>query len=224
MRHKRPSSAALRPPTQDRSRRRRELILKTAAVLIEEQGATQLKMATIAHRAQLPVGSIYQFFPSKESLLRELVVANHDQIRSKIEDKFAEVSSLELFIKRMMRAIDDYFDFFFSSPAYRELWSTTQAWAPLQDFDRDDSLQNARTLARALGRLLPDHDPDQLLAACISYADFSGSIARYAHWIGPPMKDQLLNHFKAMVAADVRRLASNRPRRSSTASAPRAKR
>jgi AcrR family transcriptional regulator len=209
MRHKPSSSAGRRTPTQDRSKRRVELILKTAAALIEEQGATQLKMASIAHRAQLPVGSIYQFFPSKESLLRELVVANHDRIRLRIEADFAEVSSIELFIKRMTRAIDDYFEFFFGSPAYRELWSTSQAWAPLQDFDRDDSLRNARVLARALSKLLPNHDPDLLLAACISYADFSGSIARYAHWIGPPMKDQMLRHFKEMVASDVRRLAQS---------------
>ncbi|MEM8562528.1 MAG: TetR/AcrR family transcriptional regulator [Pseudomonadota bacterium] len=60
-------------PSQARSRERYERMLSAAAELLNEQGYDQLKTVTIAERAGVPVGTVYQFFPNKHSILTVLV-------------------------------------------------------------------------------------------------------------------------------------------------------
>ncbi|MEM8660293.1 MAG: TetR/AcrR family transcriptional regulator [Pseudomonadota bacterium] len=48
-------------------------MLSAAAELLNEQGYDQLKTVTIAERAGVPVGTVYQFFPNKHSILTVLV-------------------------------------------------------------------------------------------------------------------------------------------------------
>ena len=53
-------------PTQARSRARVADILKAAATLLGEVGYDGLSTNLVAERAQVPVGSIYQFFDRKQ--------------------------------------------------------------------------------------------------------------------------------------------------------------
>lgn len=61
-----------RLPQQARSRKRVESILEASRALILEQGATALKMSDIAARADIPIGSLYQYFPTRTSIIASL--------------------------------------------------------------------------------------------------------------------------------------------------------
>lgn len=59
-------------PRQARARDRVESILVAAQRIIEEDGVEPLSTQRIAKVAGIPVGSVYQFFPNKHSIVLEL--------------------------------------------------------------------------------------------------------------------------------------------------------
>src|SRR5215470_408359 len=61
-----PRSGLRKLPTQARSRARVEVILKAAGALLGEIGYDGVTTNLIAERAGVPVGSIYQFFETKD--------------------------------------------------------------------------------------------------------------------------------------------------------------
>lgn len=65
-----------RKPVQQRSQERLERILDACAELLDEVGAGALTTKEIAARAQVPIGTLYQFFTGKQSLLAALARRN----------------------------------------------------------------------------------------------------------------------------------------------------
>lgn len=59
-------------PRQARARDRVEAILTAARSIIEKDGVEPLSTQRIAQVAGIPVGSVYQFFPNKHSIVLEL--------------------------------------------------------------------------------------------------------------------------------------------------------
>ncbi len=70
------TEALRRRPVQQRSQQRLERILDACAELLDEAGAAALTTKEIAARAQVPIGTLYQFFSGKQSLLAALAQRN----------------------------------------------------------------------------------------------------------------------------------------------------
>jgi AcrR family transcriptional regulator len=65
--------AAARAPKRQRGKRRVAELLAAGAAVFAEKGYEAATMTEIAARAGAPIGSLYQFFPSKEALADTLV-------------------------------------------------------------------------------------------------------------------------------------------------------
>jgi AcrR family transcriptional regulator len=61
-----------RVPSQDRSRKRVDAILDGLAELMVERGFEAINTHHVAERANVPVGTLYQFFPNKYALVSAL--------------------------------------------------------------------------------------------------------------------------------------------------------
>ncbi|MDH6195482.1 AcrR family transcriptional regulator [Mycobacterium frederiksbergense] len=70
-----------RQPMQERSRRRVERIRAAALELLETQGLDAVTTRAIAERADVPVATVYQFFPNRDAILQEIVHDHLDQRR-----------------------------------------------------------------------------------------------------------------------------------------------
>ncbi|WP_234706235.1 TetR/AcrR family transcriptional regulator [Mycolicibacterium setense] len=68
-----------RQPVQERSRRRVERIRAAALELLETQGVDAVTTRAIAHRADVPVATVYQFFPNRDAILQEIVSDHLDR-------------------------------------------------------------------------------------------------------------------------------------------------
>lgn len=68
-----------RQPVQERSRRRVERIRAAALELLETQGVDAVTTRAIAHRAEVPVATVYQFFPNRDAILQEIVTDHLDR-------------------------------------------------------------------------------------------------------------------------------------------------
>jgi AcrR family transcriptional regulator len=78
-----------RRPTQARSRETRERILAAAAHVFAEHGYSAGTTNRIAAAADLSIGSLYQYFPNKDSILVELTRAH---LRAGSEHLFARLA------------------------------------------------------------------------------------------------------------------------------------
>ncbi len=68
-----PAELRRRHPSQDRSRETVTVILRAAALLLVEQGFARTSTNTIAARAGVSIGSLYQYFGSKDAIFLELM-------------------------------------------------------------------------------------------------------------------------------------------------------
>lgn len=83
----------------------RNRILYTAIQLFQEQGFEQTAVDEIATRADISRGTFFNYFPSKEGVLREIALTELRDLRHLIEIELAEEPSAVAKIRRMMQEL-----------------------------------------------------------------------------------------------------------------------
>jgi AcrR family transcriptional regulator len=82
-----PGSAVRRRPVQRRSLERFGRILDACAELLDEVAYTGLTTKEVARRAAVPIGTLYQFFPGIEGLLRALAERNLEHYADRLAER-----------------------------------------------------------------------------------------------------------------------------------------
>src|ERR1700691_69956 len=106
---KRPPTSPRKKPRQQRSQATVECILDATARVLCTTGYDRASTNRIAMSAGVSVGSLYQYFPSKEALVAALVERHVAQMTSLVKGKLAEVATapLEVAVRTM---IDSMFE------------------------------------------------------------------------------------------------------------------
>ncbi len=104
------------PPRERASRRvhsksieRRKRILDAAARALAEQGYSEAKLSDIAQEAGTHAGSLYYYFPSREDLVKEVLLTSLDRISkfsAAVEKEFEQLSPLEQVLAFVRMVID----------------------------------------------------------------------------------------------------------------------
>jgi AcrR family transcriptional regulator len=68
-----PSDSERRLPTQERAQRTVETLFSATAQIVEAEGAQALTTNKIAAKAGFSIGTLYQYFPSKEAIVQAMV-------------------------------------------------------------------------------------------------------------------------------------------------------
>jgi len=147
-----------RAPSQRRALERVERILTVAAALIEAEGSDALRMSDVAERAEISIGSLYQYFPDKTALIGSLAERFNAYGYSCVERDLAEVRDLHGLREALGRSVDGYYVMFLELPAMREIWAGAQAAKTLREIDIADIHGHADLLGRVLLRFQPDLD------------------------------------------------------------------
>lgn len=92
---------------------KRKRILTAAASLIVKNGL-QCSMAEIAQTAGVATGSLYNYFTSKDDLVRDVYGRVADEIAALLVEDFGDEVCHE---RRVRRYIDAYIDFIWADPA-----------------------------------------------------------------------------------------------------------
>ncbi len=92
-------------PAQGRSRATVDAILEAAARVLVERGYEEMNTNLVAEAAGVSVGSLYQYFPHKDSLIAELIDRRADAEREFMAQWIAglEPTSLEVVFERVVR-------------------------------------------------------------------------------------------------------------------------
>ncbi|CCK62428.1 TetR/AcrR family transcriptional regulator [Mycobacterium canetti] len=82
---------ARKTPVQGRSRDTVRRILAAATVVLKERGYDGLSTNRIASAADISPGSLYQYFPNKDAILKVLVAEYTEQLQARISTKLHEL-------------------------------------------------------------------------------------------------------------------------------------
>jgi len=194
-----------RQPRQDRSRQRVECILEVALALVVEQGAESLAMREVARRAGVQISSIYQYFPSKAHLIRELARRNLARVRLLLQDEvgrlLADHDGAPPVGEAVDRLVDAYFAHYRDQPDALAVWAGAQSDHGLRELDLEDTRSTAEFLVMPLQGILGRDDRALLVPLALLVSEVTAAAARLALALESPLREQLIARHKAMLVA-----------------------
>ncbi len=131
-------SGMRRNPRQVRSQERVNRILDVSEELSISQGYATTTTNAIAARAQVPIGSLYQFFPDKAAILQALAVRYGNLLYQQLA-AIDEQLALPDYINQV---IDTTYRFFSENPGYHTVFMEVQG--TIRELDEIDEATDAR--------------------------------------------------------------------------------
>jgi AcrR family transcriptional regulator len=142
-----------RKPRQARSQERVKRILDIAEELFITGGYTATTTNEIAARAQVPIGSLYQFFPDKAAILQALAIRYGELLRHQLAQlDRAELAALPLsvYVDQMINLTDQFFT---EHPGYHAIFMEVQGTMPeLEQIEQMADTQLIQDLATSLAQ------------------------------------------------------------------------
>ncbi|WP_035054381.1 TetR/AcrR family transcriptional regulator [Andreprevotia chitinilytica] len=100
-------------PSQDRAQRTIETIFEATAQIVEEQGESSLTTNKIAQKAGFSIGTLYQYFPTKEAILLALINRSRrkamDEIQQMLERAVREKADPQTILRERIRMLIEAF-------------------------------------------------------------------------------------------------------------------
>jgi AcrR family transcriptional regulator len=102
-----PPATPRKLPKQDRSKVTVEAILEATTHILVEEGYDKANTNRIAERAGISIGSLYQYFPNKESLMTALMEQHAQEMAELVGEKLDRLfeSPLEIVIPEIIIAV-----------------------------------------------------------------------------------------------------------------------
>jgi len=195
--------AERRLPSQKRARERVELILGVTAALIAEKGSDAMKMSEVAERAGISIGSLYQYYPDKGSIIRTLAERYDAMGRICIAEELAQADDLPGFAAAFERLIDVYYANFLAEPVMRDIWFGVQADKALRAFQLAESRLNGDLVADALRRLNPAGNESAVKVSALTVMHLGEEAMRLAISLEREEGDAVVAAFKRMALAEL---------------------
>ena len=189
-------------PTQLRAKQRVERILDATEALLIESGVATLTVNDIATRAEVPIGSVYQYFNNRDEVLHALCDRHYRILGSAADGYFTSVRTVADFTRDVRKALYLCWDYTNGNAAFRELFFDVQAWGIVREIDWQDTLLNAERMSGALHSLVSYVPRESVLALCIIIGDSASSTARIAVRV-ETLREELFKQFVAMVESRV---------------------
>jgi AcrR family transcriptional regulator len=190
-------------PAQQRSRERMDRILAIASELIGQHGSDQLKMSDVAARAEISIGSLYQYFPDKASIIRRLAERYSEESRRCVQEALEGITSASQLEAAYLGLLDQHYALFLAEPVMRDIWSGMQADKELMGLELQESRVCSEMLADAMHRVFKSADPQQLSATAFLVWQLGEAAMRLAISVGRKEGDAMIEAFKHMTVREI---------------------
>ena len=192
-----------RRPRQARSLARVERILAAATALIAERGSEQVTMSELAARADVTMASLYQYFPDKRAIIRQLAGTALERIHQGLAEALADIASPAEAMARLDTMLDGYYALFRSEPVMRDIWCGAQGDRDLQAQDLADSRRNGALAFAALRRFVPPADAARFATSCFLLMQLTGAAVRMAIAVERDEGDRLIEAYRTIIRASL---------------------
>lgn len=143
-----------RRPTQERSHKKFDHLLVVARELLLEVGFESFTCEEVAHRAGLPIGTLYQFFQNKYVMVCELDRVDAVAVRLELEQFAKEIPSLD-WLKFLDRLVDHLAELWVNDQSRRAVWHAVQSTPATRATAAVTERELASEVAYILGPLTP---------------------------------------------------------------------
>jgi AcrR family transcriptional regulator len=187
-------------PTQARSRQRLRLVLDAAEEVMANDGADALTTTRIAEVAGIPVGSVYHYFPDKETIAEALAV----RYWSDFEDLVAAVAEADErapFEDAAGAVLDALAAGFRARPGFRALWYGGLRTERIRDVTRPTRSAVARSVQRMLRVHYPDADDELRALVARAVVLVGDGLLREAFRVDPDGHPDILAEGKHVLGA-----------------------
>ena len=157
-----PKTSRRSAPHQQRSRETLELILSSAAALLEEVGFEKLSTNLICKRANLTPPALYRYFPNKYAVLKELgerLMARQNAI---LQDSLLDASDLGAIQDQIQHFLSETIRVTRETKAGGWIMRSLHATPVLSDVRLNSHRQVSREMSQRILRQWPDLDPERV--------------------------------------------------------------
>jgi AcrR family transcriptional regulator len=191
-------SGLRREPRQARSRARLAQILAAADAILSEEGVEALTVRRIAERAGVPVGSLYQFFPDKGSVVDAVARAYIDEFDNAVDGLVNSATSGD-WSDPVGRIVDEFVALYRSHPGYVALWSGRHLSPELARADEANNQLIAAGVQRVLSEQVGIADGPGLELAVQVAVRMADSLLQYAFSLSPSGDEAVLTELKNLL-------------------------
>lgn len=194
------ASGMRRKPRQARSQERVNRILDVSEELFASQGYAATTTNAIATHAQVPIGSLYQFFPDKTAIVQALALRYADKLHQALTTlDEAELAKLSL-SDYANRLIDTTDRFFTENPSYYAIYMETQGTIrELQEIDEATDARLIRELASSLANRDARLEPADYEAIAFVLVKTIGTLLWLSLSQEPTFRQRLIEETKQIV-------------------------
>ena len=203
-----PNAATTQPlrrePMQRRSVARVQRMLDAAQELVAEVGYDALTTTLIAERAGVSIGSLYQFFPDKQAVVKAVALRNLEIFTDRLTT-IVRSRQLNTWWQVVSEVIDQYVEMHQQIPGFRAIRFGDVADLHLLDPDRDNDIVVADRFIDLISPFVSVTQSDELrldLAIAVRIAD---SLTRFAFERDPAGDTDVLEETKRVVRAHLTR-------------------
>jgi len=142
-----------RRPAQERSRTTVSSILDATETLIEQEGIDRITTNKIAEKVGVSVGTLYSYFPNKESVLFSLaqrwLEMNNQAVAQGLPDKKPDSNWMDW----LDQLFNDVFEVYLKEPGMTQYYDTLRFIPELRELDDQHERKMIKTMTSALTTL-----------------------------------------------------------------------
>lgn len=194
-----PQAHLKRIPRQERSQQRFETIVSEALRLFAERGYEAVSMREIARESACPIASIYQYFPTKQAIVKEIWVRYSQTVRQELAtdlQTFVGAGRLDGGEALIERMVDLITELQLSSPAYVEVWGCIAATPELRALNDQDTLNSAGLIAEAIMAIHPTADRDRMEGLALMLTESGSAITKLTLSLPETRRRQIIAQLK----------------------------
>ncbi len=187
-----------RVPVQGRSGARVPRRLDACAELVDEVGYEGLTTTLLAERAEVAIGSVYQFFPDKRAIVQALTLRTMESYLQRLDERFSS-DDLTHWWDGVDAAIDVYIQMHRSVAGFRTLHFGDVVDVHLLDEERDNNVVIANRIAEVLHEQFAVADTPQLRFALEIAVTTADSLIKLAFRRDTNGDEAVLTEAKALI-------------------------
>jgi len=185
-----------RQPQQKRSAERRLRILKAARQLLRSRGVEDLKMGELADKADVQIGSLYQYYSNKAALLKDLSMEYFRQGEELLARALTDLKTEAQIVSALEQVFDDYYELHKEDRAWAEVFRGVMADRKLQKMNFEDSVKNAKILSAYLDASGVAGSRSELASLTLLMIHLTVEVIQLSLFLGPRRGAEITRVFK----------------------------
>lgn len=202
--------AIRRVPQQERSRLKVTKILDTTMELIQESGMDSVSMREIARESGLPIATVYQYFPNKQSIVRQIWEGYTSDVGALMETELAalmEDPSIQSLQRVIDRIVDNIAESHEENPGFIEIRRCVDASPDLRQLNFDDTMRVASLIRKVLVKINPDAKEKEAANYALIATEAATSTVRLGQQMSRSRRRELYRSLKSFLLLFFTRLS-----------------